>query len=66
MKPVMRKLSPDTKAALQAQFDAAGRRAYARGDGAGWRRGFRVGLACGVAGASLLALCVVGAAWVLA
>lgn len=64
MKPIMRSLSPQTKLALVTQFDDAVRKARAQGDGAGWRRGFRVGALLGVATVSLVVLVIGGVAWV--
>lgn len=44
MKPIKRKYEV-TKDAITASFNANARAAYARGDTAGWNRGFRIGVA---------------------
>ncbi len=61
----MRKLSPETKQAIEQQVNAQTRRALAFGEKAGWTRGFRVGALLGVAIASLVGLIVAALGMVL-
>lgn len=57
MKPIKKKNNYEvTKDAINTAFNGAARAAYVRGDDAGWKRGFRMGGAAGMAAQSVLIL----------
>lgn len=64
MQAIKAKLSPETKRAIGGQFQVATAKAYARGDDAGWRRGFRIGVLLAFAVCSGVGLVAAGAALV--